>query len=318
MPLRKVPRRVDVAKVKQETNIADVIGSVVSLSKAGGLLKGLCPFHQEKNASFTVYTDSFFCFSCRESGDLLSFVQKFYKLDFPQALEWLAQRQGTFEPAPVVRHEHSNPVPVIPELVTYYNSMLRDEHREYFHSRLFKDETIDREGWGWSGTRFSIPVWAGRPQESECLGIRLRKKDGDGGPKYIGIRGSNDTALYNSWSLYGEKGAFVHFGEFDSQLCCQDGLPSVSPVNGCGSWDTSWNEHFVDKEGIIIIPDVGEEKFGHRLADILGTTRCRVLNLSNGWPGKDYNEGRMNGAKPKDLLNLLVDQYSQVAVEFDF
>ena len=318
MPLRKVPERVDVNKLKTEIPIADVIGSVVSLTRSGGLLKGLCPFHQEKNPSFTVYPDSFFCFSCRESGDVLNFVQKFYKLDFPQALEWLAQRQGTFEPTPVVRHGHSNSVAVIPDIVTYYHSMLQDEHRSYFHNRLFTDITIDRELWGFDGKRYAIPVWGGRPQESECLGIRLRKREGDEGPKYIGIRGSNDSALYNTWSINNERGAFVFFGEFDAQLACQDGYPAVSPVNGCGSWDSLWNGLFIEKEGIIIIPDVGEERFAHKLADTLGASRCRVLSLAHGWPGTDYNEGRMNGATPKDLLNLLVTQYSHLTVEFDF
>ena len=85
-----------VDEIKSRCNIVDVIGQAVSLKKTGGNYKGLCPFHNEKTPSFSV-SDSkqmFYCFGCGASGDVFEFVQRYYNLDFPAALEKLAGQYG--------------------------------------------------------------------------------------------------------------------------------------------------------------------------------------------------------------------------------
>ena len=74
----------------------DVIGQVVSLKRAGGNYKGLCPFHNEKTPSFVVSDTKqiFSCFGCNAAGDVLGFVEKYYNLDFPGAIEKLAADNG--------------------------------------------------------------------------------------------------------------------------------------------------------------------------------------------------------------------------------
>ena len=74
----------------------DVIGRVVTLKKAGSSYKGLCPFHNEKTPSFTVDEgrQTYKCFGCGEGGDVISFVQKYYSLDFMEAMEQLAREYG--------------------------------------------------------------------------------------------------------------------------------------------------------------------------------------------------------------------------------
>ncbi|MCQ2546699.1 MAG: DNA primase [Clostridia bacterium] len=85
-----------VEEIKSRCNIADVIGRVVTLKKAGSTLKGLCPFHKEKTPSFVVYEASqrYKCFGCNEGGDVFNFVQKYYNLDFREAVEMLAKEYG--------------------------------------------------------------------------------------------------------------------------------------------------------------------------------------------------------------------------------
>jgi CHC2 zinc finger len=75
-------------------SITEVIGSRVQLRRAGKELVGLCPFHSEKNPSFSVSEDKglFHCFGCGESGDVLDFVMKADGLTFPQALAELGMR----------------------------------------------------------------------------------------------------------------------------------------------------------------------------------------------------------------------------------
>lgn len=76
--------------------IVDVVGSYVSLKRAGSNFSGLCPFHNEKTASFTVFpaTKSCYCFGCGSGGDVITFIMRVENLDYVEALEFLAARAG--------------------------------------------------------------------------------------------------------------------------------------------------------------------------------------------------------------------------------
>ena len=76
--------------------ITDVVGSYVSLKRAGSNFSGLCPFHNEKTASFTVFpaTKSCYCFGCGSGGDVITFIMRVENLDYVEALEFLAARAG--------------------------------------------------------------------------------------------------------------------------------------------------------------------------------------------------------------------------------
>ncbi len=86
----------DIDEVRQRADIVDVISSQVPLKQAGRLFKGLCPFHDEKTPSFTVNPDrqTYHCFGCGEGGNVISFVMKTENLDFPEAVQALADRVG--------------------------------------------------------------------------------------------------------------------------------------------------------------------------------------------------------------------------------
>ncbi len=80
--------------IKETADIVAIIGECVTLQRSGANLKGLCPFHAEKTPSFMVNPDrrSFHCFGCGEGGDVLSFMMKYHRLTFPEALQELARR----------------------------------------------------------------------------------------------------------------------------------------------------------------------------------------------------------------------------------
>ena len=72
--------------LKQQTDIVKVIGEYVKLRKAGARnWTGLCPFHSEKSPSFSVNAVDhyFYCFGCRETGDVFTFVMKLENVSFP-------------------------------------------------------------------------------------------------------------------------------------------------------------------------------------------------------------------------------------------
>ena len=78
-------------------NIADietVVSSYVTLKRKGKILTGLCPFHNEKTPSFTVYpeTQSYYCFGCGSGGDAITFIKNIENLSYGEAIRLLAER----------------------------------------------------------------------------------------------------------------------------------------------------------------------------------------------------------------------------------
>ena len=115
-------------------DIESLIGSYVSLKRAGSNLKGLCPFHSEKSPSFTVYPqdNSFYCFGCGAGGDAITFVRKRENLDYPDAVEFLANRAGIT----IVRDERGG-YQSTPKFDRARMFKMNTDAAKYFHQRLF-------------------------------------------------------------------------------------------------------------------------------------------------------------------------------------
>ena len=83
-------------QLKQRNNIVSIISKYVHLERKGGKYWACCPFHNEKTPSFSVSEDEgfFYCFGCKESGDVISFVMKYESCDFSEAVSILAKNAG--------------------------------------------------------------------------------------------------------------------------------------------------------------------------------------------------------------------------------
>ena len=76
------------------SDIVDVVGSYVALTKKGANYFGLCPFHNEKTGSFSVSPDKqiYHCFGCKKGGGVINFIMEEENLTFPDAVRFLARR----------------------------------------------------------------------------------------------------------------------------------------------------------------------------------------------------------------------------------
>lgn len=83
-------------EILERNDIVDVISSYIPLKKTGSNFKARCPFHDEKTASFVVSPKKqiFKCFGCGKGGNVITYVQDFEKISFPEALRKLAARAG--------------------------------------------------------------------------------------------------------------------------------------------------------------------------------------------------------------------------------
>ncbi len=134
-------RREVIDEILMRNDIESLIGSYVSLKRAGSNLKGLCPFHSEKTPSFTVYPaeSSFYCFGCGAGGDAITFIRQIEHLDYPDAVEFLAKRAGIT----VVRDEDRRyEKPLIDKARLFQMNV---DAAKFFHRSLFDNNPKAKE-----------------------------------------------------------------------------------------------------------------------------------------------------------------------------
>lgn len=133
------------------TDLVDLIGTRVTLKRAGSNHKGLCPFHDEKTPSFTVSADKGFykCFGCGAYGNAIDFVMQYENRDFLDAIEILAEMQNL--EIPVERGaeptDDSQPLfEVLREADQFYRQKLRENSDavEYLKKRGIDGATAGR------------------------------------------------------------------------------------------------------------------------------------------------------------------------------
>lgn len=148
-------------ELKYKTDIDDIISSYVTLKKRGSTSIGLCPFHNEKTPSFTVYNDtqSFYCFGCGAGGDAITFIKKIENLDYIDAVRTLAQRVGLEMPEgntvdDTIAKSKRRILEINRESAKfYYNYIISPEGKaglDYFLNRGLSMNTIKRFGLGYA------------------------------------------------------------------------------------------------------------------------------------------------------------------------
>ena len=162
-----IPREI-IDEILYRSDITDVIGSYVSLKRAGSNMSGLCPFHSEKSPSFTVFpaTKSFYCFGCGAGGDVITFIKKAENIDYPSAVEFLAARAGITIPEDkkYVKDGEVSRRRVYDmnlEAAKFFRQCLFDEKigapgREYLAKRKLSGATIKHFGLGFAPDSFNM------------------------------------------------------------------------------------------------------------------------------------------------------------------
>ena len=131
--MSQIPREI-IDEIIHRNDIEQVVGAYVTLKRAGSNFNGLCPFHNEKTPSFTVFpaTKSFYCFGCGAGGDAITFVMRTENLDYRAAIEVLAQRAGITIP-----EDDSHTEDTVPRKRIYEMNLAA---AKFFRNCLFDDK----------------------------------------------------------------------------------------------------------------------------------------------------------------------------------
>ena len=139
--------------LKARLDIVDVVGSYVELKKAGGNYKAPCPFHDEKSPSFVVSPQKqiYHCFGCGAGGDSVKFVMEYEKLNYPEALEKLAEAYNF-----TLSHtddKHNKPrSQVMDSLNSWYQTLLATQAvaTRYLSERGVYESSVEKFGIGYA------------------------------------------------------------------------------------------------------------------------------------------------------------------------
>ena len=170
-------------KVIESSNVVDIIAQYTQLKSSGRGHMGRCPFpdHQEKTASFSVSDAKqvYHCFGCKKSGNIISFLRDYNGMNFPEALEYLADRAGI--PVPEMTRDNSDQVSQVHEhkkkilksnriAADFFREMLKRSAndqpiKQYVLKRKLNAETLEEFQIGYA------------PNEWEALSLHLQKNN---------------------------------------------------------------------------------------------------------------------------------------------
>lgn len=219
------------AQIKQKVDIVDLIKQNIELKKSGKNYLGLCPFHNDSKPSFYVSKEKkiYTCFSCKATGDAISFVARFNDIaqidaakkineDFDLKIKFKADPNDHLFKA--VEAEHIK-----------YVSGLQEHHIKYLKGRGIEEETIKELGIGGDRNWVCLPI---RDERGRVLGFNKRNTLAEADQKYwhseespIFKKNELVTGLWESRKLK-QNTIIITEGQIDTYLAKQAGFAAVS------------------------------------------------------------------------------------------
>lgn len=146
-------------EIRDRADIVDLIGEYVDLKRSGSNYMGLCPFHSEKTPSFSVSPSKsiFKCFGCGVGGDVITFIMKRENLNFPEAVEFLAEKYNVRlseykDENKEARDKRNRLYDINREAAMHFLNNLSSSPKaqKYLRDRGLSDKTIRAYGLGYS------------------------------------------------------------------------------------------------------------------------------------------------------------------------
>ena len=189
-------------ELRSRSDIVQIVSGYVALNKKGRNYWGLCPFHGEKTASFSVDGEHqlYYCFGCKAGGDVIHFMMDMERLTFPEAVEQLADRAHMAIPEMEKdedyerrRTQRERLLNANREAARFYHETLFTPAGEaslaYLRRRGLSDSVIRKFGLGaspdtWTALSDHLMEKGWKLDELELAGLTKRKTSDDGKERY--------------------------------------------------------------------------------------------------------------------------------------
>ena len=307
--------------INQKVDIVEYIGRYTELKPKGNLFEGRCPIHKsEEGTPLVVYphTNSYHCFACESSGDVISFVMDYEDVPFNEAVKQLAreynidiQTDETFMKSMKVEEDFTKKVVACQRNVSRVS--------DYLHKRGFTDETIQEFGLGEESGNLIIPI-----HNSQLQVVAIAKRQFDRKPKYLN---SINNVLYDKSALLFNIGRARRLVKHTGELYMVEGYMDAMSGHQMGLATVAYCGNEVHRDQlrslpmsirqmptIIYCPDNDAEglKRVPRVRDyfkeVLPKAVVKVLQLPEGC--KDLNDALMAGINVETLPKIHIDRFA--------
>jgi twinkle protein len=318
--------------VKATMQVQEVVGGFVTLKKHGINLTGLCPFHSEKSASFTVspVKQMYKCFGCGKSGDAITFLVEYEKLSYLEAIKWLANKYG-IELEEHQRKEFVKPVARLEKLSAKALEFFEND-RKISNNTLLRFGITEANEYMPQLRKEAKVICFNYYRNEELVNIKFR-----GPQKSFKLAKDAELIFYNLDALKGCNEAVIVEGEIDCLTLHECGIYNVVSVpNGAAKGNQRLEyldncyQYFTDKTKIILAVDNDGPGNGLRseLARRLGHEKCFQVKYPEGCKdtndvlikyGKDAVKELITGATewPIEGVISMDDMYSDVMDFFE-
>lgn len=199
-----------IQKLLDVTDIVDVISNYIPVKKMGANFKCVCPFHDDKNPSMSISPQKqiYHCFACKAGGNAIKFVMDYEKLNYPEAIEKLAQMSNFTLSYTKDTLSIKDNKKILENVNAMYRASLykNNEALQYLYARGINDAMIEKFELGWA--------------DDGAKTIRLLQNE-QIEPKEaleVGIVKQNERGIYASFSnritfpIYTQTSRLVGFG----------------------------------------------------------------------------------------------------------
>lgn len=272
------------------------------ITVSGDELKACCPFHDDKNPSFSINikTGDFKCHSanCGREGDFFHFYQEIRCINFSTCVTELCNITGVDKKQKMSQHRK----PISEADIAKWVSTLREKQGHFERLKGLRGlttETIIKFQLGWNKKlkRYTIPI---RDKDGKLINIRMYSPDLR--PKMINLSGYGSPAqLYGSDILKQSTGqpVIITEGEFDRLILEQYGFSSVTGTGGASTWRSEWSTLLKDRDIVILYDndDAGNKAVHDKVAPAIinQAKSVKIAKLPNG-PWKDVSDWHLLAA----------------------
>jgi twinkle protein len=276
--------------IQELKGIAKITDFIATKQKGNNHL-ALCPFHNERTPSFTVFKEnnSYKCFGCGKSGDVFSFIKETKNISFIESVKMVANHYNY--QLNQVNKEYTKPVQRLEKIDTKYI--------EWFEQRGISNNTLLRFGitqsieWMPKANKETTAICFNYFRNNELVNIKFRAAQKD-----FKLEKDAELIFYNLNAIKDEKTVVIVEGEIDCLSMYEAGIYNVVSVPNGANVSGNVNlkyldncfEYFHDKEKIIIAVDADEagERLKTELVRRFGKEKCNYIEYPDGC--KDTNE----------------------------
>lgn len=296
-----------IEQVKAAVNTYEIIESFIKLKKVGSGYIGLCPFHDEKTASFNVTPSKniYKCFGCGKSGNGITFLMEYKKMLFLEAIKYVADKNNIQIEETVFKKNIVKPTPRLQNLSNEYVEYFETK-RKISNNTLLRFRVTETLEWMPKAQKEVKAICFNYYRNDELVNIKFRAQNKD-----FKLQKDAELIFYNLDAIKDEETVYITEGEIDAMSLYEVGYYNVVSVPNGAAQGTQRLEYldncyqyFTNKTKVVLVVDGDSagEKLKQELARRIGYDKCWIVSYPENC--KDANDVlvRHNNAA---LVNLI-------------